>query len=120
MHGKFISQRRFISRYRQFREHHKIGTGSRRLAGQPGMIPDVEFYISFYRPGLDNSDFHEASLYAKYCVGEASRFVGQQAIQLHGGMGLTKELDIGRLYKRLLAINSLHGDTDYIMELLVA
>jgi alkylation response protein AidB-like acyl-CoA dehydrogenase len=46
-------------------------------------------------------------------VGEAARFVGEQAIQLHGGMGMTDELNVGHYFKRLLAINIQFGDAAY-------
>ena len=41
---------------------------------------------------------------AKATVGRAARFVGQNAVQLHGGMGMTEELAIGHYFKRLTAI----------------
>lgn len=50
---------------------------------------------------------------AKAVIGEAARFVGQQAVQLHGGMGLTEELNIGHYFKRLTVIEATLGDTDY-------
>jgi alkylation response protein AidB-like acyl-CoA dehydrogenase len=50
---------------------------------------------------------------AKVQAGRAGRFVGQQAIQLHGGMGMTDELRIGHYYKRLMAIETLFGDADW-------
>lgn len=46
-------------------------------------------------------------------VARAGRFVGQQAIQLHGGMGMTDELAIGHYVKRLMAIEVEWGDTDW-------
>lgn len=50
---------------------------------------------------------------AKVQAGRAGRFVGQQAIQLHGGMGMTDELRIGHYYKRLMAIETMFGDADW-------
>jgi alkylation response protein AidB-like acyl-CoA dehydrogenase len=50
---------------------------------------------------------------AKVLVGQACRFVGQQAIQLHGGMGVTDELPVSQLVKRLTAIELSLGDTDH-------
>ena len=38
---------------------------------------------------------------AKAKVGEAGRYVGEQAVQLHGGMGMTEELKVGHYLKRL-------------------
>lgn len=49
----------------------------------------------------------------KQKVGDAGRFVGQSAVQLHGGMGQTEELRIGHYFIRLAAIDSLFGDKDY-------
>ena len=41
------------------------------------------------------------------------KFVGQQAIQLHGGIGMTQEAKIGHYFKRLTMIENTFGDTDY-------
>jgi alkylation response protein AidB-like acyl-CoA dehydrogenase len=49
----------------------------------------------------------------KVKVGEAGRFLGEQSVQLHGAMGFTEDLLVGRLYKRLLAIDTLFGNADY-------
>jgi alkylation response protein AidB-like acyl-CoA dehydrogenase len=50
---------------------------------------------------------------AKATVGRAARFIGQQAVQMHGGMGMTEELAIGHYFKRLTAIQYEFGSTDY-------
>ncbi len=50
---------------------------------------------------------------AKSKVGEAARFVGEQAIQLHGGMGMSDELNIGHYFKRIASINIQFGDPTY-------
>ena len=50
---------------------------------------------------------------AKATVGRAARFVGQNAVQLHGGMGMTEELAIGHYFKRLTATQYEFGSTDY-------
>ena len=50
---------------------------------------------------------------AKATVGRAGRFIGQQAVQLHGGMGMTEELAIGHYFKRLTALQYEFGSTDY-------
>ena len=49
----------------------------------------------------------------KVQVGKSGRFVGQNAIQLHGGMGMTDELNIGQYFKRLTAIETLFGNVDH-------
>ena len=50
---------------------------------------------------------------AKAVVGRAARFVGQNAVQLHGGMGMTEELAIGHYFKRLTAVQYEFGSTDH-------
>ena len=50
---------------------------------------------------------------AKATIGRAARFVGQNAVQLHGGMGMTEELAIGHYFKRLTAIQFEFGSTDH-------
>ena len=50
---------------------------------------------------------------AKVSIGKAARFVGQQSIQLHGGMGMTDELNVGHYFKRLTMIDILFGDVDF-------
>lgn len=53
---------------------------------------------------------------AKVIIGQACRFVGQQAVQLHGGMGVTDELDVSHYFKRLMAIELQFGSTDVHLE----
>ena len=50
---------------------------------------------------------------AKVLVCESARLVGQQAVQLHGGMGVTDELNISHYFKRLTVICSSFGDADH-------
>ncbi|QSQ19014.1 acyl-CoA dehydrogenase family protein [Pyxidicoccus parkwayensis] len=54
---------------------------------------------------------------AKALVGQSARYVGQQAVQLHGGMGVTDELAAAHLFKRLTVINALFGDADHHLSL---
>jgi alkylation response protein AidB-like acyl-CoA dehydrogenase len=49
---------------------------------------------------------------AKAVIGQAARFVGQQSVQLHGGMGMTEELKISHWFKRLTAAQIMFGDSD--------
>lgn len=61
-----------------------------------------------------NSDDSEKDLLAlKVMVGRAGTLIGGEAIQLHGGMGMTDELDVGHYVKRLMMINTTFGDADY-------
>ncbi len=49
----------------------------------------------------------------KHLVGKQGIFVGESAVQLHGGMGMTEELRIGHFFKRLLVIDALFGNADF-------
>ncbi len=55
----------------------------------------------------------KAASAAKVTIGKAGRFVGQQAVQIHGGMGMTDELNVGHYFKRLTMIDALFGSTDH-------
>jgi len=50
---------------------------------------------------------------AKAFVSEYARKVGQEAIQLHGGIGVTDELQVAHYFKRITTLNMLFGDADY-------
>src|SRR3954466_5805779 len=50
---------------------------------------------------------------AKSKVGNAARFIAEQAVQLHGGMGMSDELNVGHYFKRIAAINVQFGDPTY-------
>ncbi len=50
---------------------------------------------------------------AKTIIGQACRFVGQNAVQLHGGIGVTHELAASHYFKRLTMVNVTFGDSDW-------
>jgi len=54
---------------------------------------------------------------AKVMIGRCGRLVGQQAVQLHGGMGMTDEMPIGYFFKRLTAIDMSWGNVEHHVEL---
>lgn len=64
------------------------------------------------RPAAERA---RAASSAKVTIGKAARFVGQNAVQLHGGMGMTDELPIGHYFKRTTMIEGEFGDADYHM-----
>ena len=53
---------------------------------------------------------------AKVYLGDARATVGEQAAQLHGGIGVTDELDVAHYVKRLGMLNALFGDRDYHLQ----
>jgi len=61
----------------------------------------------------DAAERSRAMSAAKAVIGQSGRFIGQQAVQLHGGMGLTDELIVGHYFKRLTLINATLGDADH-------
>jgi len=63
----------------------------------------------------DDRERSKACAAAKVQIGKACRFVGQNAIQLHGGMGMTDEMAIGHYYKRATMIESAFGSTDHFL-----
>lgn len=61
----------------------------------------------------DPAERRQAVSAAKVELALCGRFVTQQAIQLHGGIGITDEADIGLYFKRMHALNTLFGDEDF-------
>ena len=62
---------------------------------------------------LTDAESSKAAAAAKVQIGKACKFVGQNAIQLHGGMGMTDEMAIGHYFKRATMIESAFGSTDH-------
>jgi len=61
----------------------------------------------------DAAERRKAMSAAKVQIGRSARFIGQQAVQLHGGVGMTMELKVGHYFKRLTMIDVLFGDADH-------
>ena len=61
----------------------------------------------------DDAERAKAVSAAKVQIGKACKFVGQNAIQLHGGMGMTDEMGIGHYFKRATMIESAFGSVDH-------
>lgn len=56
---------------------------------------------------------------AKAQIGKSGRIIGQEAVQMHGAIGITAELKVGHAFKRLTAIDALLGDRDWHLARLV-
>lgn len=52
----------------------------------------------------------------KVKIAEAGRLVSQEAVQIHGGIGMTDELDVSHHFKRLMLLAMLYGDEDYYLQ----
>jgi pimeloyl-CoA dehydrogenase small subunit len=64
--------------------------------------------------GEDNAaERRHAVSAAKVQIGRSGKFVGQQAIQLHGGIGMTMEYKVGHYFKRVTMIDAMFGDADH-------
>ena len=61
----------------------------------------------------DAAERRRAISAAKTYIGQQARFVGQQAVQLHGGMGVVDELNVSHYFKRLTMIDLTFGNTDH-------
>jgi alkylation response protein AidB-like acyl-CoA dehydrogenase len=70
-------------------------------------------YLATLRLDADPLSRARAASTAKVTVGNACRFVGQNAIQLHGGMGMTDELPVGHYFKRTTMIEGEFGSVDH-------
>ncbi|WP_434109200.1 acyl-CoA dehydrogenase family protein [Paraburkholderia caffeinilytica] len=73
----------------------------------------VTYLAAVRYASTDADERRRAVSAAKARVGQAARFVGQQAVQLHGGMGVTNEVAAAHLFKRLAIIETTLGDVDH-------
>jgi len=64
---------------------------------------------------MEDGERRRAAAAVKAQVGRAGRFVGQQAVQLHGGIGMTDELPVGHYFKRLAIIDTMYGDAAHAL-----
>ncbi len=62
---------------------------------------------------LDTADRSAAVSMAKAKVGKAAKFVGQNAVQIHGGIGISNELSVGHYFKRSTLVEALFGSVDH-------
>ena len=70
-------------------------------------------YMATIKIDEDDATRAKAVSAMKVQIGRACKFVGQNAIQIHGGMGMTDELAIGHYFKRASIIEGLYGSVDH-------
>jgi alkylation response protein AidB-like acyl-CoA dehydrogenase len=63
--------------------------------------------------GQNTKERMKAASAAKVQIGKAGRFVGQGAVQIHGGIGMTDELALGHYFKRVTMLDALYGNVDH-------
>ncbi len=68
------------------------------------------------RAATGDKDAKHAISSIKYQVGTAGRKVGQEAVQIHGGMGVSWDLDVAHYFKRLTAIDQILGNADWHLD----
>jgi len=73
-------------------------------------------YMATLRLGGPEAERKRAVSAAKVQIGKAGRFVGQNAVQIHGGMGMTEELNVGHYLKRLAMLDTLYGNVDHHLQ----
>jgi len=73
----------------------------------------MAYYATMMAADPDPNERHKAIAAAKVQVGRSARFVGETAIQLHGGIGMTMEYKAGHYFKRLTMIDMAFGDADH-------
>ena len=60
----------------------------------------------------DAAERAKAMSAVKAQIGRSAKFIGQQAVQMHGGIAMTYEYKVGHLFKRLTMIDTAYGDAD--------
>jgi pimeloyl-CoA dehydrogenase small subunit len=73
----------------------------------------MAFFATMMAEEPDPAERRKAIAAAKVQIGRSGRFVGQQAIQLHGGIGMTMEYKVGHYFKRITMIDAMFGDADH-------
>ena len=96
----------------------KIGTFQALRHRAVEMFAELEFARSLVLDGLSavdegRNDISLSASAAKAQANKAARLIGAEAIQMHGGIGMTDELDIGLFFKRLRAADITLGDASY-------
>ena len=73
----------------------------------------MAYYATMMAAERDANERRRAVAAAKVQIGRSARFVGEQAIQLHGGIAMTMEYKAGHYFKRLTMIDMAYGDADH-------
>ncbi len=73
----------------------------------------IALYAAMMTDETNPLERSKAMAATKVQIGKSGNFVGKQAIQLHGGIGVTEEYVVGHYFKRLTVMESIFGDTDF-------
>ncbi len=80
----------------------------------------MALYASMMSTEPDAHERNQALSAAKVQICRSGRFIGEQAVQLHGGIGVTEECQVGHYYRRLTMLEVLFGDAAHHLSLLTA
>jgi alkylation response protein AidB-like acyl-CoA dehydrogenase len=80
----------------------------------------MEYFAAMMAEATDPTERAAALSAAKIQINNSARLIGQSAIQIHGGIGITMEYRAGHYFKRLTMIESQLGDSDFHMRQLDA
>jgi len=72
----------------------------------------MALYATMMAADGDAVERHKAVAAAKVQIGRSGKKIGQEAVQLHGGIGMTMEYSVGHYFKRMTMIDILFGDAD--------
>jgi pimeloyl-CoA dehydrogenase small subunit len=70
-------------------------------------------YMATLKLGESDAERAKAVSAAKVQIGKSGRFIGQAAVQIHGGMGVTEEMRVGHYFKRATMIDAQFGNVDH-------
>jgi len=73
----------------------------------------MAMYAAMMSAGDDAEARARAVSAAKVQIGRSGRLIGQEATQLHGGIGMTMECKVGHCFKRMATIERMFGDTGH-------
>ena len=76
----------------------------------------MAMYATMMASADDAAERGRAISAAKVQIGRSGRHVGEEAVQLHGGIGMTMEYKVGHYFKRMTAIDLMFGDADRHLE----
>ncbi len=80
----------------------------------------MAMYAAMMANDADRMEARRAVAMAKTQINKSARLIGQESIQLHGGIGMTFEYKVAHLFKRLAMIETMFGDTAHHLKLVAA
>lgn len=72
----------------------------------------MSIFATMMADEVDPTERQRAMHAAKVQIGRSGRHIGQESVQLHGGIGVTMEYAVGHYFKRMTMIERSYGDTD--------